>query len=200
MFGLINVAIQSFVEDSYGRPVWENVVRTAGLDLRDFEAMLPYPDEVTEAVLGAAASIVENDRSSLLQDLGTYLVTHKNMEAVRRLLRYGGREFEEFLISLDELSDRVRIAIPDLEMPDVNQKPLCAGQFLLTVTSRAQGFGSVLKGVVQGLADDYGALILVDLEESKQEGMYVERLHVELLELAFGQDRGLDLAAGMRSQ
>jgi len=199
MFGLINVAIQSFVEDSYGRLAWEDVIRTAGLDIRDFEAMLPYPDEVTEAVLQAASYSLQKDRSSLLQDLGTYLVTHANMDAVRRLLRYGGREFEEFLLSLDELSDRVRIAIPDLEMPQLNQKPLTSGRFLLTVSSPVHGFGAVLKGVLQGLADDYGALVLVDLSEAEQDGTYVEQLHIELLELAFGQDRGLDLAAGMRS-
>jgi hypothetical protein len=51
----------------------------------------------------------------LLEDIGTYLVTDPALEPLRRLLRFGGDTFAEFLGSLEELPDRARLAMPQLE-------------------------------------------------------------------------------------
>ncbi len=200
MFGLINVAIQCFVEDTYGRPKWESVTREAGLDFREFEAMLPYPDEVTEAVLDAAEIVLRKDQATIRQDIGTYLVTHKKMETVRRMLRYGGRSFEDFLMSLDELSGRVGLSIPDLEVPQLSLQPHGDGTFCLRIDSLRPGYGDVMMGIVQGLADDYGALVLTELTHVQEHPISCEMIEIELLEASFGQDRGFNLAAGMRPQ
>jgi hypothetical protein len=46
-------------------------------------------------------------------------VTDPGLEPLRRLLRFGGGTFEEFLVSLEELPDRARLAMPELEMPEI---------------------------------------------------------------------------------
>lgn len=200
MFGLVNVALQCFVEDTYGRMAWADVTREARLDFRDFEAMLPYPDAITDAVLDAMAVVLGKDQQTVLQDLGTYLVTHDNMDVVRRLLRYGGGEFEDFLISLDELSDRIRLSLPDLAVPQLNLQPHGDGSFTLKIDSDRLGYGALLMGIVQALADDYGALVLADLQTPGGEGRLREQIKIELVDIAFSHDRGLDLGAGMRRQ
>ena len=199
MFGLINVAIQSFVEDTYGRPIWEQVARGSGLDFVDFEAMLDYDDDLTEAVLSTAGNILKKDRNSFLEDLGTFLVTNPKMERVRRLLRFGGREFEEFLMSLDELTGRVRLAIPDLEMPQIQIRGHGKGLFKIGLESEFEGFGAVLLGILQAVADDYGALVVSELTRARGEAGVAELIKLELLDISFSEDRGLDLAAGLRS-
>jgi hypothetical protein len=200
LFGLVNVALQFFVEDTYGRPIWEEVTREAKLDFRDFEAMLPYPDAITDAVLDAMSQVLGKDQQTVLHDLGTYLVTNDNMDVVRRLLRYGGGEFEDFLISLDELSDRVRLSLPDLDMPQLTLQPHGDGSFTLKIDSDRPGYGALLMGIVQALADDYGALVLAELQTFYDDGQTRERIEIELVDIAFSQDRGLDLGAGLRRQ
>jgi len=198
MFGLVNRAIQSFVEDSYSPKHWDDVARLAGLETRDFEGMLSYADVVTDRVLNASGKVLGKRPEALLEDLGTYLVTHPHMEVVRRLLRYGGGEFEEFLLSLDELNDRVQIAIPDLEMPELTLRDRGNGRFSLFVGGQRKGYGALLLGLVQAMADDYGALVLMELKAEPSDIGAGEHLEVELLEAAFSQGRSFDLAAGMR--
>lgn len=194
MFGLVNRAIQSFVEDSYGDAKWVEITNLAGLDFRNFESMLPYDDDVTDAVLRSCGVVLDKDKETLLEDLGTYLVTHPNMETARRLLRYGGHGFEEFLLSLDELNDRIKLAIPDLEMPQISLKAHGGGAFCLFSLSPRHGYGAVLQGIVKAVADDYGALVLTELGSNPEGELVVDHLKVELLEAAFSEGRDFNLA------
>ncbi len=78
----------------------------ARLEVDEFEAMLHYEDALTERLLDAVAAEIGVPREAVLEDIGTYLVSNPNVEALRRLLRFGGENFVEFLHSLDELPDR----------------------------------------------------------------------------------------------
>lgn len=199
MFGLVNRAIQSFVIDSYGDAKWADITNVAGLDFRNFESMLPYDDALTDAVLKASSILLDKDHDTLLEDLGTYLVSHPNMEAVRRLLRYGGHGFEEFLLSLDELNDRIKLSIPDLEMPQLSLQAHGNGAYCLFAVSKRKGYGAVLQGIVKAVADDYGALVLTDLETSQENGKVQDHLKIELLEAAFSEGRDFTLAGAARA-
>ena len=117
MHGLVNRSIQCFLRDTYGAAAWAHVVREAGLGFDSFEAMLNYETAMTEAVLVAAARVLGRPRESVLEDLGTYLVSHENTQALRRLLRFGGVTFDDFLHSLEDLPERARLALTDLDLP-----------------------------------------------------------------------------------
>ncbi|WP_299349971.1 heme NO-binding domain-containing protein [uncultured Shimia sp.] len=86
MHGLINRAVQCFIRDSYGRERWIEIATLAELGFSDFEAMLHYDDALTWDVLDAAALSLGVPRETVLEDIGTYLVSHPNVEALRRLL------------------------------------------------------------------------------------------------------------------
>ena len=115
MHGLINRAIQSFVTNTYGPDRWLNVTEDADLGFSEFEAMLIYDDSLTDAVLKSLCVELGRPENELLEDLGTYLVSDPKVESLRRLLRFGGETFLEFLYSLDDLPDRARLAVPELE-------------------------------------------------------------------------------------
>lgn len=193
MHGLINRSIQSFVRDTYGEEAWARIAQAAGLSGAGFETMLHYDDSVTGAVLQAAADVLARPAEVILEDLGTYLVSHPNVEALRRLLRFGGRTFPDFLDSLDELPGRGRLAVPDLELPQLDLEDEGGGQFLLTCRGQPSGFGYVMAGVLRAMADDYGALALLEHEGADEGG---ERLSIRLLDARFASGRQFSLATG----
>ena len=158
MHGLINRSIQSFVCDSYGTDIWIDLIQRADLDFVEFEAMLTYDDALTPLVLDTVSEVLGRPRGDVMEDIGTYLVSHPSFEAVRRLLRFGGVNFEDFLHSLDDLPDRARLAVSDLHLPRIELREHGEGQFSLICDAPVAGYGHVMMGILRVMADDYGAL------------------------------------------
>ncbi len=192
MHGLINRSIQCFISDTYGADTWASVTQDAGLGFERFEPMLEYDDAQTYAVLDAAAARLSKTRETLLEDLGTYLITNPHVQAPRRLLRFGGVTFVDFLHSLDDLHDRARLAVPELDLPKLELLGYRAtGGFTLYCRWRHPGFGYVLIGVLRAMADDYGALVF--MEHMGAEGC-LERISINLLEARFAEGNSFSLA------
>ncbi|WP_180883827.1 heme NO-binding domain-containing protein [Ruegeria sp. THAF57] len=192
MHGLINRAVQSFVCGTYGQSCWINVTEAAELGFSEFEAMLVYDDEMTLRVLDILCAKLKRPRGELLEDLGTYLVSHPKMEGLRRLLRFGGETYVEFLHSLDDLSDRARLAVSDLTLPVLELREVSHAEFQLYCYPGLKGYSSVMVGVLRAIADDYGALAM--LSHAGTEGE-VEIISIVLIESAFTEGRQFDLGA-----
>ena len=162
MLGLINRSFQFFLRDTYGASFWEAVVRQAGISASGFESMLVYDDGLTDQVIDAASDLLRRPRDSLMEDMGTYLVSHETLGTVRRLLRFSGGNFAEFLNSIEELPERGRLVLPDLDLPYLDLADLGGGHFRLRCVSRLAGAGHIVMGVLRAMADDYGALVLLE--------------------------------------
>ncbi len=191
MHGLINRSIQCFIRDTYSQMVWQEVAQAADLDFDGFEAMLTYDDALTTTLLDAAARRLARTRETVLEDLGTYLVSHPNLEALRRLLRFGGAGFVDFLHSLDDLQERGRLAVPDLNLPRLELHDHTATNFTLTCFSEHRGFGHVVVGVLRAMADDYGALVLLEHQGTKAGA---ETIVIALLDQQYYEGRQFDLS------
>lgn len=194
MHGLINRSIQCFLRDTYGAATWAAVAREAGLGFDGFETMLTYDIAITENVLAAACRILGRPRDSLLEDMGTYLVSHENAQALRRLLRFGGVGYEDFLHSLEDLPGRARLALPDFDLPALDLADQGGGDFLLTCRFPLAGIGHVIVGLLRAMADDYGALCVV---EHRGAGAGGERVAITLAAPTFAEGRRFDLAAAV---
>ena len=192
MHGLINRAIQCFVVDSYGSETWVEVTRIADLGFVEFESMLTYDDDVTPKLLDAVSHVLKRDRDEVAEDMGTYLVSHPNVEALRRLLRIGGFDFVEFLHSLDDLPDRARLAVSDLRLPGLELQDHAPGQFSLVCHSSSEGYGHVMMGVLRAMADDYGVLAVLEHAGS---GDGTETISITLIETEFAEGRSFELGA-----
>lgn len=192
MHGLINKAIECFVRDTYGADQWGEVCQLADLNLTGFEVMLNYEDCITTNVLEAACDVLGRAENDILEDIGTYLVSHPNVEGLRRLLRFGGVDFVEFLYSLDDLSDRARLAVSDLELPQIELREHGTNCFSLICQSEIKGYGFVLLGLLRAMADDYGALALLDYQGG---GQGTETISITLVEGSFSDGRAFELGA-----
>ena len=91
MLRVFNKAIEAFVCQRYGDKLWVDQLIDLSLPGYGFEAMLTYEDGITHD-----------------------LVAEDGQASIRRLLRFGGATFEDFLLSLDDLNDRVALALGDV--------------------------------------------------------------------------------------
>lgn len=193
MHGLINRSIQVFVTDTYGRPPWVDATMLADVGFENFEALLPYDDALTLRLLDAIGVTLDKPVEAVLDDLGTFLVSNPLLEPLRRLLRFGGVNFLEFLYSLDDLRDRAKLAVPELDLPEIEVQQSGDNVFDICIRWTSQGFGHVLVGILRAMADDYGDLVFIEHRGSENRA---EQVRVTLLETEFAEGRTFDLAAG----
>lgn len=194
MHGLINRAIEMFVRQTYGGKDWIALTKKLDLGFTEFEAMLTYEDMVTMQVLEGLSDHLKKDQSDILEDIGTFLVSHPSAESLRRLLRFSGRDFVEFLHSLEDLPARARLALDDLNLPQFELKEHNLDHFSVVIRDEIQGpvaFGHVLLGLLRALADDFGALVLLE-HKGGREG--TEVISVNLLHNSFTEGRRFELA------
>jgi len=191
MNGLINRAFQGFLTDTYGEVVWAKVVEASGCPLCEFEALSEYPEDMLLRYMSAASHVLGRDVLELAEDAGSYLVTHPNTASVRRLLRFGGADFTEFLHSLDDLPDRVRLAVPGLEIPSLSLTEPTPNTFILECGMAIYPASHFMVGILRAMADDYGALAILG---HKDGGGAVGTIEINVPDAAFSMGRSFHLA------
>lgn len=195
MYGLLNRALENFLKERHGVPLWQRVANRAQSPSDGFEPLLTYEPALTDALISAACAELGQSRDTVLEDLGTALVSHRDRDGLRRLLRFGGVSFHDFLHSLEELPDRARLALPHLQIPPLVLHDQGAGRFTLMAAPYISGAGFILMGLLRAMADDYGALIVLDLAPPVA-GVDVIEIHV--LDEAFAEGRRFELAAAVK--
>ena len=190
MHGLIFRTLEAFISDTFSPENWTDVVVRANLPVNSFEAMLQYDADYFPQLLSAAGHVLDRPESVILEDIGTYLITHQNHASVRRLMRFGGETFSELLHSLDDLPGRTRMAVSGLDLPQVEVRQPTNGNFTILCRGNPSGFGHVLVGLLRAMADDYGTLALLE-HRGQRDG--AEVIEVTVVETAFADDRGFSL-------
>lgn len=193
MHGLLLRPVQGFVRDIYGQEHWLTIASGVGIARANIEPMGRYPDDMAELLITAATAAIGKPRAEFLEDLGTYLVSHPNCETVRRLMRFGGDTFLEFLYSLNDLPARARLAVTDLQLPELDLREHFSGSLTLGVSDGPAGAGDVMVGLLRGMADDYGALVML---QNLGANSGVELIEIRLLDLRFSEGRAFQLAPG----
>lgn len=200
MHGAILRSFEGFLRNVYGDAPWAETMAELDAGIESFEPMFHYDNALAARILAAVSARLDKPPDALLEDFGTYLVTHPASERMRRLLRFGGVKYEDFLISLEDLSGRARLAMPDLDLPDVELKDEGNGRYVLSFKPEPAGVAPVLLGLLRALADDYGALVLVDYADPETAGNpNATALMVQLLEADFAEGRGFHLAEGVKA-
>jgi hypothetical protein len=82
--------------------------------------------------------------------------------------------------------------VPDLDLPDLQLDEAGPQVYRLTCTTHMPGAAHVLIGLLRAMADDYGALVLLDYEGCSDHG---EAILVQILDQNHATARRFDLAA-----
>jgi Haem-NO-binding len=187
MDALLLRSLQGYVRDTFGAPVWQAACRRAELTTETFEPMLRYDPGMADRVAQSSADVLGRPVETIWEDMGTYLVTNPAHEGVRRLLRFGGATFSDFLLSLEEMPGRARLALPDLRFPEMTVVEAGADRFEIRCLSSIRGLPRVLIGIMTAMADDYGTLCLIEADEDA-------RISVRILDRRHAEGRRFDLA------
>lgn len=190
MHGMINRALQDFLTTTHGTEIWAEVASQAALPHAGFESMSIYDDTLTMLCFQGACQVLHQHPNALLEDIGIFLITHPPLAPLRRLLRFGGAGFVQFLHSLEELAERGRLALPDLDMPQIEVEQLDPSNFRLRAVWSLPGMGPILIGALRAMADEYGALVLMRLDGIEQGA---ECVRVVLLDTHFAAGRSFAL-------
>lgn len=185
MHGTINRGLQAYVCEIFGKETWEDTCGRAELTSFNFETMLTYDDAITDRVIDGLTKVLGRERSDILEDFGTFVVSESTLQSVRKLLRFGGENYVEFLQSLEDVHDRAKIALPDLDVPQFELETRSATEFVLHYEFEKLGFGAVFLGLLRGMADDYGALILIDHLPQTQGALDIDKFEISLLHMGW---------------
>ena len=116
MYGLLLRALQGYICATFGARRWVQVMEQHLHRAEGFEPLLHYDITLFREVLARSCNVLGRNAATLLEDMGTFVVTNPAMPAPRRLLRFAGNSYGEFLLSLEELPERARLALYDLSL------------------------------------------------------------------------------------
>ena len=195
MHGVVNKALERFTIDTYGFELWKKVVSACPHAVVFYEAMLCYPDQDSYDLLNQLSGFLNKPNADLLEDMGTYLVVHRNQDGFRRLLRFGGADFRDFLFSLNEFNARIDLIMPDLNLPQINVVCGAENQISIRLAPSWFEFTYLCIGILHAMADDYGSLI--SLAHITDTGSAV--IQITLIDDRFAVAHGFKLTARGRS-
>lgn len=186
MHGMICKSVEGYVSTTHGAEAWAAVRRAADLPFAGFETLLSYDDAEFVAVQEAAARVLDRSTITLMEDVGTWICTHPPLKSIRRLFRFSGATFLDLLLSLDEIDARARMAVPELELPVFRVVAFGEREFEVTSSWSVQGASGILTGALRAMADEYGALAIIEIEAARVvSGSWHEVVYVRLVEEDF---------------
>lgn len=162
MQGLVNRAIEGFARATYGDALWAGAARAAGCDPRGFALMRNYDDALTGNLLRELARRLSRSPRELAEDVGAWVAA---IPSIRRLLRFAGPDFPSFMLALPELHGRIAMVIRGFDLPRI-MLTADAGTWCVTV-ERERIWLHALGGMLHAMADDYGALAVIDLADGR---------------------------------
>ena len=93
------------------------------------------------------------------------------------------------------MHDRAFLAVPELTLPRISLSDTGVGQYVITTKWQVVGAISLVSGVLRAMADDYGALVVLDAgPRLHSDGGIMETLSVFIAEPEFAAGRSFSLA------
>jgi hypothetical protein len=186
MHGLVICALARFFLETYGAAIWQQIRGRADAGDDRYEPFLKYPDDLAIRLISAAGHVLRRHPDDVWEDFGAALIASDAFTAPRRLLRFSGASFGDFLSALPELSGRITLAVPDFDLPPVTLIEQDVGTFMFRCPASAE-YEHVLRGVIRAMADEYGALALID------HGPEGHGVQVQLIDVSFAAGRAFAL-------
>ncbi len=191
MHRLIIRSIEGFLRETYGGDLWKQTAAASGIDADGFQFMSKHPDTVVWKIARNAAARLNKPDIEVIEDLGAWLA---RFEPVRRLLRFSGTDYREFITGLDEFLGLAQLAIPELKLPRLNVIVRNDSIYEVVIDMPQPFWRPLAVGVLRAMADDYGALVVIDWSDADPEA--IKPIRVELLAASFAEGRRFDLSQG----
>lgn len=164
MHGLLNRSVEEYLRARYGEQLWRHAARAASVDERGFLAIRDYPDSITVLMVDAAAQQLGIGSLDLFEDMGAWL---GQVEPLRRLLRFSGSDYADFVLALEQLPARGHMIVPGLHIPLICVSRDGPERFQIAMKTAASAWVHVVAGLLRQMADDFGVLALIAVNRGK---------------------------------
>lgn len=160
MYGLVNKAVKGFAIEVGGEQAWTEISTKAKSE-SEFLAMHPYPDELTFALVEAAAEYFELSPEEVLRGFGRHWILFTAEAGYGEMLDLYGNDLEEFILNLDDMHTRLRISMPNLNMPSFSCQRSDDGDLVVDYYSERQGLEAMVVGLLEGLGERFNQPVSV---------------------------------------
>jgi len=155
MKGIINKGIQDLVETAYGAEAWAKVRSLAHCDEEFFAISRDYPDEMTLALVKAAAEVADLPIGTVMIEYGKFMVPNTLKEHYPAYFELAGSTPREFLLNMDRVHRHVTKSISRSAPPQFAHDELPDGRLLMHYDSE-RGLCAVLQGLILGVGILFG--------------------------------------------
>lgn len=179
MIGIVNKALEVFVEENLGRDVLQRAKSKAELGDVAFGVTQAYPDGDTYALLGAVCEVSGLEAGAALEAFGRFWIQFAGDRGYGPLIDSAGSDFLSALRGLESLHTRVSLMFPGAVLPGFFVQDGDESSANLLYKSARPHLGPFVLGTLHGLAARHGLEaeilreVLVD-----EEGRHEERFQL----------------------
>lgn len=170
MDGLVTKALESVLRARLDDAAYAEVRRDAGVEGQTFVAGERYPDDVTFALVTAAARTLASSPQAILETLGEHWVEFAIGEGYGRFLTTAGRTFRDVLMNLDRMHEKISLIYPHLQQPTFWCTDVSDDALVLHYASVRGGLAPLVMGIVRGLARMHHTRVGIEHRERRAEG------------------------------
>lgn len=155
MYGLINQAVKDLVIENFGEEKWIAICQEAGLKNTKFADLDAYADSLTYDLVGAASKVLKLSAEDILVAFGRNWNKFTDKKGYGELMSMFGHDFFSSIENLNQLHDRMGLAMPNLKPPKFEAKKVSESEYLLKYFSERPGLSPMLFGLLESLAERY---------------------------------------------
>ncbi|KAG2499523.1 hypothetical protein HYH03_002469 [Edaphochlamys debaryana] len=149
MIGWINLSVEAFICDSFGRDAWLKIIKQAHVET-NWVSSCPYSDKITYDLVITGAGILGVSVPQALEAYGSYFVNYVVKQGYLRLLRSLGSNIAEFLANLNNLHLHLTMGFPAMVAPAFRVEQVTPISLLLHYHSIRPALWPIVTGVLKG--------------------------------------------------
>ena len=161
MHGLVNQGIEDLALHLGGEKLWHRIKTVAGVDTEAFVGMDLYPDELTDRLVSAAASVLELPPSEVLRAFGRHWVRYTARKGYGAIFDTMGRTLPEFLGNVNAMHARLALTMTGIQPPSLLCEELDKERLLVRYWSPRQGLAPMVPGLLEGLGEIFELTVRV---------------------------------------
>jgi Haem-NO-binding len=152
MYGLVNKAVKDLVVSNFGKDKWDLIAEKAGIPLEEFIPLRTYDDSITYSLVGAASQVLGLSGDDILKAFGKYWIIFTAHEGYGELMNLFGQNFDDCLMNLNQMHNRMGAMMPDLKPPRFSVENTTDGDIRLEYHSSRAGLAPMVYGLIEGLS------------------------------------------------
>lgn len=168
MYGMINQGMRDLVTHHAGEAAWYAVCIAAAVDPEGFEALTPYPDDVTYRLVTASAEHLGLTTEEILRRFGHHWVSYTADHGYGEVMKMFGKDFRACISNLNRMHGHMGALMPELKPPRFMVLETSPTSIAVDYYSARKGLVPMVVGLLEGLAEKFGERISIEVRPKSE--------------------------------